>query len=144
MPHPSLDQFFFWNSGSEAVEAAMKVARKATGRQNIIAFQGAYHGRTMGSGALTKSKTIYTQGMGPLMVSRVRVSTVYIGCGVDGYQPGVFTSAYPYWHSLGVNPSTSEEELVRLASHQLDLVLRQQIAPNEVAAIFIEPVQGEG
>ncbi|KAK8865845.1 4-aminobutyrate transaminase [Kwoniella newhampshirensis] len=125
MPHPSLDQFFFWNSGSEANEAAIKVARKATGRQNIIVFQGAYHGRTMGSGAMTRSKPIYTQGSGPLM-------------------PGVFASAYPYWHSLGVNPSTSEEELVRLAKHQLDLVLRQQTNPSDVAAIFIEPVQGEG
>jgi 4-aminobutyrate aminotransferase len=70
MPHPSLDQFFFWNSGSEAVEAAIKVARKATGKQNIICFQGAYHGRTYGSGALTKSKTIYMQNNGPVMVSR--------------------------------------------------------------------------
>ncbi|WWD17970.1 4-aminobutyrate transaminase [Kwoniella shandongensis] len=125
MPHQSLDQFFFWNSGSEAVEAAVKVARKATGRQNIIVFQGAYHGRTMGSGAMTRSKPIYTQGTGPLM-------------------PGVFASAYPYWHGLGVSPSTSEEELVRLAKHQLDLVLRQQTSPTDVAAIFIEPVQGEG
>ncbi|WVF70880.1 hypothetical protein IAT40_005675 [Kwoniella sp. CBS 6097] len=125
MPHESLDQFFFWNSGSEAVEAAIKLARQATGRQNLIVFNGAYHGRTMGSGALTRSKPIYTQGTGPLM-------------------PGVFSTAFPYWHSLGVNPSTSEEELVRLAEHQLDLILRQQTAPRDVAAIFIEPVQGEG
>ncbi|OCF55547.1 4-aminobutyrate transaminase [Kwoniella mangroviensis CBS 10435] len=125
MPHPSLDQFFFWNSGSEAIEAAIKVARQATGRQNMIVFSGAYHGRTMGSGALTRSKPIYTQGTGPLM-------------------PGVFSSAFPYWHQLGVNPSTSEEELVRLAQHQLDLILRQQVNPKDVAAIFIEPVQGEG
>jgi len=69
MPHPSLDSFFFWNSGSEAVEAAIKVARKVTNRQNIICFQGAYHGRTYGSGAITRSKTIYTQSTGPLMVS---------------------------------------------------------------------------
>jgi len=69
MPHPSLDQFFFWNSGSEAVEASIKLARQATGKQNIICFQGAYHGRTMGSGAVTRSKPIYTQGTGPLMVS---------------------------------------------------------------------------
>jgi 4-aminobutyrate aminotransferase len=69
MPHPTLDAFFFWNSGSEAVEAAMKLARQATGRQGIICFQGGYHGRTMGSGAITRSKTIYTQGTGPLMVS---------------------------------------------------------------------------
>ncbi|WWC66439.1 uncharacterized protein I206_100341 [Kwoniella pini CBS 10737] len=125
MPHASLDQFFFWNSGSEAIEAAIKLARQATGRQNMIVFSGAYHGRTMGSGALTRSKPIYTQGTGPLM-------------------PGVFSSAFPYWHQLGVAPSTSEEELVRLAEHQLDLILRQQVNPKDVAAIFIEPVQGEG
>ena len=68
MPHPSLDTFFLWNSGSEAVEAAIKVARQATGRQNVICFQGAYHGRTYGSGAVTRSKTIYTHSTGPLMV----------------------------------------------------------------------------
>lgn len=68
MPDPSLDQFFFWNSGSEAVEAAVKLTRKATGRQNLIVFQGAYHGRTMGSGSMTRSKPIYTQNTGPLMV----------------------------------------------------------------------------
>lgn len=53
-------------------------------------------------------------------------------------------SAYPYWHSLGVGASTSEEELIRLAEHQLDMVLRQQVAPQDVAAMIIEPVQGEG
>jgi 4-aminobutyrate aminotransferase len=46
----------------------MKLARKATGRTNLITFQGAYHGRTYGSGAMTRSKTIYTQGTGPLLV----------------------------------------------------------------------------
>ena len=56
------------------MEAAIKLARKATGRQNVIAFQGAYHGRTVGSGALTKSKTIYTQGSGPVMVRRMLIN----------------------------------------------------------------------
>lgn len=69
MPHPSLDTFFFWNSGAEAVEAAIKLARAATGRQNVIAMAGGYHGRTFGTMALTRSKTIYSEGMGPLMVS---------------------------------------------------------------------------
>ncbi|TYJ54973.1 4-aminobutyrate transaminase [Cryptococcus floricola] len=125
MPHPSLDQFFFWNSGSEAIEAAIKLTRKATGRQNLIVFQGAYHGRTMGSGAMTRSKPIYTQGTGPLM-------------------PGVLATPYPYWHSLGLTPSATEEEVVRAAEFQLELLLRQQVNPTDVAAIFIEPVQGEG
>lgn len=68
MPDPSLDSFYFWNSGSEAIEGALKMARAFTGRQNIIAMQGAYHGRTMGAMAVTKSKTVYSEGFHPLMV----------------------------------------------------------------------------
>jgi 4-aminobutyrate aminotransferase len=67
MPDKSLDSFFFWNSGSEAVEASIKMARLITGRQNIIAMQGGYHGRTMGSTSVTRSKTIYAEGTHPLM-----------------------------------------------------------------------------
>ena len=74
MPDPSLDSFFFWNSGSEAVEAAIKVARSVTGKQNIIAMQGGYHGRTFGAMAVTKSKTIYSEGFHPLMVSARSIS----------------------------------------------------------------------
>jgi len=120
-----LDSFFFWNSGSEAVEAAIKLARAATGRQNIITMQGAYHGRTFGAMALTRSKTIYSHGVGPLM-------------------PGVFTTAYPFWHHFSSTPSVSEEEVTRKALWQLDLVLCQQTRPEETAAIIIEPVLGEG
>ena len=69
MPHKSLDTFFFWNSGSEAVEAAVKLARMATKKQNIIVMQGSYHGRTMGTMAMTKSKTVYGENFGPLMVT---------------------------------------------------------------------------
>ncbi|KAF8585939.1 hypothetical protein K439DRAFT_1632198, partial [Ramaria rubella] len=125
MPHPSLDTFFFWNSGSEAVEAAIKLARTATGRQHIITMQGAYHGRTFGAMALTRSKTIYSQGVGPLM-------------------PGVFTTAYPYWHQHSLPASTSEEELSRQSLWQLDLVLSQQTRPQDTAAIIVETVLGEG
>lgn len=67
MPDPSLDSFFFWNSGSEAIEAALKMARLFTGRQNIITMQGGYHGRTFGAMAVTRSKTIYSEGCAPLM-----------------------------------------------------------------------------
>ncbi len=69
MPHPSLDSFFFWNSGSEAVEAAMKMSRYITGIQNIICMQGAYHGRTYGAMAVTKSKTGYYERTLPIMAS---------------------------------------------------------------------------
>jgi 4-aminobutyrate aminotransferase len=68
MPHPSLDSFFFTNSGAEAIETALKMARGITRKQNIITMQGAYHGRTFGAMAITKSKTIYNDGSSPLMV----------------------------------------------------------------------------
>lgn len=61
---------------------------------------------------MTKSKTIYTEGTGPVM-------------------PGVFTAAFPFWHTLGVAQDTPEEELVRLASYQLDLLFSQQTAPSD-------------
>ncbi|KAF9520273.1 hypothetical protein BS47DRAFT_1287372 [Hydnum rufescens UP504] len=125
MPHPSLDSFFFWNSGSEAIEAAIKLVRTKTGRPNIITMQGGYHGRTFGAMALTRSKTVYSQGVAPLM-------------------PGVFTTPFPYWHQMGVSPTTSEEEISRQALYQLELVLLQQSAPADTAAILIEPVLGEG
>lgn len=59
-------------------------------------------------------------------------------------QPGVFSTAFPYWHQLGLPADTSEEELVRLSLYQLQLVLKQQSAPKDTAAILIEPVLGEG
>ncbi|KAG1863861.1 pyridoxal phosphate-dependent transferase [Suillus subluteus] len=125
MPDPSLDLFFFWNSGSEAIEVSLKMAQQITGQQNIIGMQGGYHGRTFGAMALTKSKTIYHEGSFPLM-------------------PGVFTIPFPYWHQLGLPINTSEEELFRLSLYQLDLVLKQQTAPRDTAAIIVEPVLGEG
>ncbi|GLB44715.1 putative aminotransferase [Lyophyllum shimeji] len=125
MPHPSLNSFFFWNSGSEAVEAAIKLARVATGRQNIICMQGAYHGRTFGASAVTRSKTIYSEGTFPLM-------------------PGVFSIPYPYWHQHGLPPSTPPSELASKSLYQLDLVLAQQTTPRDTAAIIVEPLLGEG
>ncbi|KAF8646674.1 hypothetical protein AX16_007105 [Volvariella volvacea WC 439] len=125
MPHPSLDSFFFWNSGSEAVEAAIKMSRVITGRPNIICMQGGYHGRTFGAMAVTKSKTIYSEGVAPLM-------------------PSVFAIPFPFWHQLGLPPSTPSSTLVSQALYQLDLVLGQQSAPKDTAAIIVEPVLGEG
>ncbi len=63
---PSIDSFFFANSGAEAVENAVKIAKVATGRQNVIVFSGSFHGRTAGTMALTTSKTVYRTGFGPL------------------------------------------------------------------------------
>ncbi|KZS98698.1 PLP-dependent transferase [Sistotremastrum niveocremeum HHB9708] len=125
MPHPSLDTFFFWNSGAEAVEASIKLARAATGKQNVIVMQGGYHGRTFGTMALTKSKTVYSQDVFPLM-------------------PGVFSVPFPYWHQCGLPSSTPTSELVQHCLFQLDLTLSQQTAPSDTAAIIVEPVLGEG
>jgi 4-aminobutyrate aminotransferase-like enzyme len=80
MPHPSLDSFFFVNSGSEAVEAALKMVRGITRKQNIITMQGAFHGRTFGAMAVTKSKTIYADGSSPLMVRLRHVHHSSLSC----------------------------------------------------------------
>ncbi|KAF8631981.1 hypothetical protein AX15_002092 [Amanita polypyramis BW_CC] len=125
MPHPSLDSFFFWNSGSEAVEASIKMARIFTGRQNIISMQGGYHGRTYGAMAVTKSKTVYSKGVAPLM-------------------PGVYSIPFPFWHQQRRAPSTDTDILVADSIYQLELLLAQQSAPQDTAAIILEPVLGEG
>lgn len=119
--HPSLDGFFFSNSGAEAVEGALKLARHTTGRPNVIVFQGSFHGRTVGTMALTTSKTIYRAGYQPLM-------------------PGVFVSPYPYAFRFG----WGEEETSRWCLDELDFLLTTQTSPQETAAILVEPVLGEG
>ncbi|KAF8992534.1 acetylornithine aminotransferase [Cyathus striatus] len=125
MPHPSLDSFFFWNSGSEAVEGAIKMARAVTGKQNIICMQGAYHGRTYGAMAVTKSKTSFSTSFAPLM-------------------PGAYATSFPYFHQLSVSPTTSDAELTRRCLYDLDVLFSQQTDPSDVAAIIVEPILGEG
>uniref|UniRef100_A0A6B2L4T5 4-aminobutyrate aminotransferase n=1 Tax=Arcella intermedia TaxID=1963864 RepID=A0A6B2L4T5_9EUKA len=133
-PKP-LDSFFFWNSGAEAVEASLKLARHATKKPNIIVFNGSFHGRTIGTMSLTTSKTIYRAGFGPLM-------------------PGVFVAPFPYAYrskcrhaSLG-GPALSDEvweqRSSELALDDLDIMLKTQTSPSETAAMLIEPVLGEG
>jgi 4-aminobutyrate aminotransferase len=119
--HPSLDGFFFTNSGAEAIEGAIKLARHATGRPNIIVFQGSFHGRTVGTMSLTTSKTIYRVGYQPLM-------------------PGVIVAPYPYAYRYGWD----EETTSRWCLEELELLLLSQSAPQETAAFLIEPVLGEG
>ena len=85
MPHPSLDSFFFTNSGAEAIETALKMARGITRKQNIITMQGAYHGRTFGAMAITKSKTIYNDGSSPLMVCLYPFSLSISRCLILGW-----------------------------------------------------------
>jgi 4-aminobutyrate aminotransferase len=118
---PEIDGFFFSNSGAEALEGAMKLARFATGRPNIIVFQGSFHGRTVGTMSLTTSKTIYRAGYQPLM-------------------PGVFVSPYPYAYRYGWDPETTSQWCL----DELEFLLATQTAPQETAAVLIEPVLGEG
>jgi len=118
---PELDCFFFSNSGAEAIEGAVKLARHATGRSNIIVFQGSFHGRTGMTMALTTSKTIYRVGYQPL-------------------PSGVFVAPFPYVYRYGWSPEQTETFCLR----ELELLLKSQTAPSETAAMLIEPVQGEG
>jgi 4-aminobutyrate aminotransferase len=117
----ALDGMFFSNSGAEAVEGAVKLARVATGRPNVIVFQGSFHGRTVGTMSLTTSKTIYRAGYQPLM-------------------PGVFVAPYPYAYRYGWEPEKTSDWCLEELRH----LLITQTAPQETAAILIEPVLGEG
>lgn len=118
---PAIDGFFFSNSGAEAVEGALKLARAVTGRQNVIVFTGSFHGRTAQTMMLTTSKTVYKGA-----------SQVLPG--------GVYVAPFPYAFKLGM----SESEAVRYSLEALDELLVSQVAPHDVAAILIEPVLGEG
>jgi 4-aminobutyrate aminotransferase len=118
---PSIDGFFFSNSGAEAIEGAIKLARIVTGRPNVIVFSGSFHGRTAGTMALTTSKTIYRAGFGPL-------------------PSGVFVAPFPYAFRLGM----TDEQASSFALSQLEYLLASQTSPKETAAILIESVLGEG
>lgn len=116
-----LDTFFFSNSGAEAVEGAVKLARAATGKPNIIVFQGSFHGRTHATMAMTTSKTIYRAGFQPLV-------------------PGIFVAPFPYSYAYGWD----EETTIKFALQEFKRLLKMQTAPHETAAAVIEPVLGEG
>ncbi len=117
----SIDTFFFSNSGAEATEAAVKLARHATQRTNIIVFQGSFHGRTGQTMAMTTSKTVYRHAYQPLPA-------------------GVFVAPFPAQYAYGWD----EEETTRFCINQLKLLLKSQTAPEETAAVVIEPILGEG
>lgn len=120
VPAP-LDSFFFSNSGAEAIEASVKLARTATSRPNIIGFQGGFHGRTNAAMALTSSKAGYRSRYAPLM-------------------SGVHLAPFPYAYRYGM----SEAQAVKFALDELEYMLVTQTAPDQVAGILIEPVLGEG
>ena len=124
VPGDEPKQLFFTNSGTEAVEAAFKLARYATGRQQMIAFVGAFHGRTMGALSLTASKYTQRKGFGPLV-------------------PGVTHVPYGYCYRC---PYNLEYPLcdVQCVRYIEETVFKKLSPAEEVAAIFVEPVQGEG
>ncbi len=137
---PPIDTFFFSNSGAEAVEAAVKLAKQATGRTNIITFEGSFHGRTHLTMAMTQSKTSYRLLYQPL-------------------PSGVFVAPYAHcYHCPIARRSMSHAERAALSAacpadagrccgyalEQLRFLLKTQSAPQETAAIVVEPVLGEG
>ena len=115
---------FFANSGTEAVEASVKLAKYHTKRQSIIAFLGSFHGRTMGSLSLTSSRVTQRRGFGPLL-------------------PGVYHAPYAncYRCPVGMKPDSCGAECVDWIEHQ---ILVHLVSPDDVAAIVVEPIQGEG
>ena len=119
----ALDMFFFGNSGAEAVEGCIKLARNVTGRPGIIAFTGGFHGRTYGAASLTASKASYRLGLEPFLSSVYHVPY-----------------ADPYHSSHPDDPSQCTLE----ALHSLQTVLDRLVAPSQVAAMIVEPIQGEG
>ncbi|MFI9630801.1 aspartate aminotransferase family protein [Streptomyces sp. NPDC052042] len=116
-----LDSVFYANSGSEAVEAAVRLSRMATGRPNIIVFQGGFHGRTVAAASLTTAGTRFSAGFSPLMA-------------------GVHMSAFPYAYRYGWD----EETTVDFALQELDYLLKTRTAPEDTAAFLIEPALGDG
>jgi len=125
-PMPGPHKFYYGNSGAEAIECALKLARYHTKRQQMIAFFGAFHGRTMGALSLTASKPQQKRRFSPLVpgVTHVRYPDVYRGC-AGGKQD-------------------AEKFALGCARYIEDRVFKTLLAPEEVAAIFVEPIQGEG
>ncbi|MDZ7810120.1 MAG: aminotransferase class III-fold pyridoxal phosphate-dependent enzyme [Arhodomonas sp.] len=116
----NIDSLFYASAGTEAVEASIRLARQATGKPNIIAFRGCFHGRTMGSLSTTTSSAPIRQGLQPMM-------------------GGVVVAPFPdtYWYGW------DEETAAQFCLKELDYILQTYSVPKETAAMLIEPVQGE-
>jgi 4-aminobutyrate aminotransferase len=125
-PMPGPHRVYYGNSGAEAVECALKLARYHTKRQQVIAFFGAFHGRTMGALSLTASKPQQKRRFSPMVpgVTHVRYPDVYRGC--------------------AGGPQDAEKFALGCARYIEDKLFKTILAPEEVAAIFVEPIQGEG
>jgi 4-aminobutyrate aminotransferase len=122
-PGTGAKKVFFTNSGTETIEAAIKLARYYTKRQHIIAFHGAFHGRTLGSLSLTASRASHRAHFGPLI-------------------PGVHHVPYPFCR----RSDQQKPEVCALESIQIieEVLFGHEVLPEEVAAVFVEPIQGEG
>ena len=117
----AIEKFAFANSGSEAVEASVKLARYSTRRVGVIAFRGGFHGRTMGSVSYTTSNARYRDGYHPVLGD-------------------VFVAPFPHPYRWGMD----EETAVDMALHELRMMLKHVVLPKNIACFLIEPVQGEG
>ncbi|MGA9475585.1 MAG: acetyl ornithine aminotransferase family protein [Terriglobales bacterium] len=124
-PMPGPHKIYYGNSGAEAIECALKLARYHTKRQQVIAFLGAFHGRTMGALSLTASKPQQKRRFSPLV-------------------PGVTHVRYPDVYRGAVGSQDAEEFALSCARYIEDRLFKTILAPEEVAAIFVEPIQGEG
>ena len=118
-----LEKVFFANSGAEAVEGAIKLARYTTGRSALIAFQGAFHGRTYGALSLTASKSYYRERYEPFL-------------------PGVYHVPYPYPYRNPTGPG--DDATLEYVFNFIDEMLDTRVPPKNVAAFIVEPVLGEG
>lgn len=118
---PGIEKFGFANSGSEAVEASVKLAKHTTGRQGVLAFRGGFHGRTMGSVSYTTSNARYRDGYHPVLGS-------------------VFVAPYPHPYRWGMTP----EEATEHSLHELRMMFKHVVTPKNIACFLVEPVQGEG
>ena len=115
---------FLTNSGAEGVEGALKLSRYATGRPYVIAFHGAFHGRTYGAVSLTASKAKYHKGFGPLL-------------------PGVLHAPYAFAQRDAETGERSHDP-EQTFDYLENVLFRHHVSPDEVAAVFVEPIQGEG
>ena len=118
---PAIEKFAFANSGAEAVEGAVKLTKKVTGRQGLVVFRGGFHGRTMGSVTYTTSNAKYRDGYHPVLGS-------------------VFVAPFPHAYRWGM----SEDQAVDYCLWDLEMMFRHEVSPHNIAGFLIEPAQGEG
>lgn len=113
------------STGAEAVEQAIQIARAATGRPAIIAFEGAYHGRTLLTQTLTSKYALFKKGFGPFV-------------------PEIYRAQFPYLYRMGIGTDLSDAQKIELAWEAFERFLVADVMPEHVAAVISEPVQGEG